>query len=136
MDSTFSMTDFNLKLFTDAESMRRLSMWFKLPCALADYLRPELRKWREYKCCLDNQERCKVKVQLDYYLIIIKVVEKLHGSTTSKKEEWVWKNFKLDKIFYINNHEGFIQWVCCNPHIFIEGILNFIKQNMKKLITK
>ena len=48
-------------------------------------------------------------------------------STTSKKEEWVWKNFKLDKIFYINNHEEFMQWLCCNPHIFIEGILNFIK---------
>ena len=54
-DSTFSMTDFNLKLFTDAESSQRLSMWFKLPCALADYLKPEPRKWREYKCCLENQ---------------------------------------------------------------------------------
>lgn len=44
VDSTFSMTDFNLKLFTDAESMQRLSMWFRFPCALADYLRPELGK--------------------------------------------------------------------------------------------
>ena len=86
VDSTFSMTDFNLKLFTDAESMQRLSMWFRLPCALADYLRPELGKWREYKCCLDNQDRCKVKVQLDYYLIIIKVVEKLHDQQHQKRK--------------------------------------------------